>query len=388
MQINISEIIVEALFKHNKVNLPGVGSFEIKQEGAAFNPGKKSIRAPKSSIVFSEKHEESSEMVPLLMDRYSLSEKKALKVLNNFSNQVLNGFLNYDKVLIKNFGVLKRNSEGKVNFKASKFLDAWLMESLPDLEVQHITKDSKTKIVKEELPEKTNKATTSLAAKEEKANAPLEQDSIEKLKEIPKASEKTAVEKTQIREKVKTTPEKTLDEKKVVEPVNYDDYKEGRSWAWLIPLIFTLLIIGGIVWGIKWYNNNSYQSSKANSVDTTASSIDTTEHPEEMMLEETSEEQEGSKNGDAADKAVNSDAVANPEECIIVVGSYRNESNITDMIYQIREKGLTTYTEKYGPYIRVGFKFACTNVDLRSYIKEVRMELGDQSWYLVPNVEY
>ncbi len=381
MQINISEIIVEALFKHDKVNLPGVGSFEIKYDGAAFNPGKKSIKPPSSTIVFSEKHHESSEMLGLLMDRYSLSEKKALKVLNNFSNQVLNGFLNYDKVLIKNFGVLQRGTDGKVHFEASSFLNAWLKESLPELEVQHIIKDPTTKQPKDDPQIKH----TSIADANDQRST-IRDSNIEQ--KTPKAELVNADSKPIVKEqKVEKdfVQKKNTPIQKEIEPVDYSDYDEGRNLAWLIPLVFTLLLIGGIVYGVSWYNNNNYQSSKKKSQDSMATSMDTSIHPEEKMLDA---EVQNAEDGAAAVASNKVQETANPEECIIIVGSYRNESNITDIIYKIKEKGLTTYTEKYGPYIRVGFKFACAKVDLKEYISEVRSQLGDQSWYLVPNVEY
>ncbi len=374
MKINISEVILDVLMTNEKVSLPGIGSIIVQHKGAAFSPGKQTLDPPSSSIEFSEEQFEDTALIEKVKEKYSLDDEKAGIILTTFSNEILNGFLNYDKVSIKNIGILKRGEDGVVGFETSRFLKAWLSDSFPTLEVEHI--------------EPTQASTAVEEIENDKASTESSTEEIEpSIKEVPAPSMDKGPEITEqkLPERVDyTTTKSTLKPASEIEPVSYTppvEEKDGMGLLWLLPLLLTLLLIGGIIWGIRWYNQNA-KTSKA----TQEMTLDSTENAiasDTMVVNQDTDV--AAENNTSAEVASTDE---NPQECIIIIGSYRNESNINEMLYKIKDKGLVSYTEKYGPYIRVGFTFDCRNVDLETYISQVREQLGDQSWYLVPNVAY
>ncbi len=75
------------------------------------------------------------------------------------------------------------------------------------------------------------------------------------------------------------------------------------------------------------------------------------------------------------------------EPCIIILGAYSNIENASELIEKIESNNLTLYSEKYGPYNRVGFTFECSEQDdLKRYLRDIRVRFNKNAWYLSPEI--
>ena len=68
--------------------------------------------------------------------------------------------------------------------------------------------------------------------------------------------------------------------------------------------------------------------------------------------------------------------------CIIIVGSFKRQSNVQRMIEKIEAMGLTTHTEQFGEFTRVGVKFDCYENDLYRTLFQLRGKFSDDAWIL------
>ncbi len=377
MQINIAEVIIDLLFAEEQVSLPGVGKFELERHSAAFNSAKQKLEPPYETIIFSEEYDDSTTMVQAISSKYQISEKKSSKALTTFSTKVLNGFLNYNQVHIKNLGTLERDENSTIKFSTSKVLQEWLTNALPMLNVTAIPKHTKKTLEQPFVEKKDPNVLTPAVSKSTVAsqdNTKVEsvvKPIIEKENVVHKEEKWLKGDDIKDDDSIFTTKQTHRRD----EP--YEEEKFSKTWLYILLLAAGLAT--GLFYGINYLKSNKGVTLKENvgvvDLENDKVTADTLLNNADNIEEKLT-------------TATNQSTDVKPKECIIIVGSYRNENNIQDMLYKIKSSGYKTYTEKYGPYIRVGFSFDCNGTDLKEFIVDIRQKLGKNSWYLVPNVEY
>ena len=77
-------------------------------------------------------------------------------------------------------------------------------------------------------------------------------------------------------------------------------------------------------------------------------------------------------------------------ECVIILGSYKNQRNAIRMMRDVEKAGYELYVGVNGDFTRVGLTYNCAKADLVAYIQKVRREFVREAWYLIPQlrVEY
>ena len=98
-----------------------------------------------------------------------------------------------------------------------------------------------------------------------------------------------------------------------------------------------------------------------------------------------------SDSSNIGDKAAIVDTITkknNPTECVIILGAYQSARNAMKMSTKISQLGYTPYEEYFDTMdvTRVGFKFDCREKDLSDFMHEVRKEIVQDAWYLVPRI--
>lgn len=73
--------------------------------------------------------------------------------------------------------------------------------------------------------------------------------------------------------------------------------------------------------------------------------------------------------------------------CIIITGTFSQQSNVHTMLNSIKSYGYTAYQSSDAAPIRVGLHFDCSDVNLDSMLLTVRQTLSNKAWYLVPRYE-
>lgn len=76
--------------------------------------------------------------------------------------------------------------------------------------------------------------------------------------------------------------------------------------------------------------------------------------------------------------------------CVIILGSYRQQRNAIRMMSDVETAGHDLYVGVHGDYTRVGVVFNCAKEELVSYLQNIRKQYVSHAWYLVPelHVEY
>ena len=108
MELNIVNCIIDALQNKGKCGIEGLGSFVLSYENAHFEKAKTVLVPPTKTIQFTEKVDTSYLLQDALRDQFPLNEAKATKAVTLFANKVINGLLNFDKVMLTNLGSLER----------------------------------------------------------------------------------------------------------------------------------------------------------------------------------------------------------------------------------------------------------------------------------------
>ena len=152
--------------------------------------------------------------------------------------------------------------------------------------------------------------------------------------------------------------------------------KSGQNGASLLTINNSLLAIGSIIlialffWGAKYLYNSAHQYDSAiseleanvNNHDETAQSIPFNDKYAYLLTPDIL------KNG-----------------CVIIVGTYRNDTNAQSAYRTIETKGYTPYIENFQEMHRVGVLFDCASQDLDLYLSQVQKDISTNAWFLRPD---
>lgn len=69
-------------------------------------------------------------------------------------------------------------------------------------------------------------------------------------------------------------------------------------------------------------------------------------------------------------------------DCVVVVGAFGKQSNVTNMLDVLREEGYTTYTEAHDGLTRVGVRTPCVDEELLRTLRSCRTSIEEKAWIL------
>lgn len=158
--------------------------------------------------------------------------------------------------------------------------------------------------------------------------------------------------------------------------------KGFSSWKGWFNLIMFLLAFMFILWkGCSLFDN-----------DTTSSTPPETNS--EVLIEGSTVSYEDTITSRVDDSTIGTpvvntfgQAIPDNKRCIIVTGSFRKARNVVQMEAKLMSHGHTVYKSEYDGLTRVGIEFDCEEVDLVSYVQEIRKSIVSTAWYLDPELE-
>lgn len=365
MKINFAKYLLEILLEKGKVDVPGLGNFQLERKSASFGEGRKSLKAPTKEIIFSEEHQTND---TVLQDRIAQKEDesvdtaKAGEFVNQFTSDVLKGLMEHKEVEIAYLGTIKRGADEKISFVQNQATIDKLNKYLPEVE----------------LPEQKKVEPEVKATINEKVAATEQKASIEEAK--PKVAEVKKEASSAIRKDIE-----------IPEPTPPAEPKS--SWLkWLLAII-ALIVISTLTF--KMCGKEDQSAYKTTQVEDDGSQ--TEDQVPDVNDEETEASSDGMKEGaedidfkedeeDTNEEPVKTAADFNKEQCPIIIGSYQNNKNLRSTISKIESKGYTVYEEKHGAYTRVGMSVACDEVDgnYTAYLRNISKEFGVNAWWLYP----
>jgi nucleoid DNA-binding protein len=146
--VNISPLIRELLLQHEKVVIPGFGTFAISQRPAEINRNTGIIQPPSREILFDEKkHIGDGKLEDYVTKKQLLSREEATKAISLFVKSTQEQLRLSGNATIEGIGYLGRDKTGRYSFKATKeLLGKVNIFDLPKLEIP-VTQTTKPRTI-------------------------------------------------------------------------------------------------------------------------------------------------------------------------------------------------------------------------------------------------
>lgn len=100
-------------------------------------------------------------------------------------------------------------------------------------------------------------------------------------------------------------------------------------------------------------------------------------------LDKEKQEKQTSSNKDLnAVEEINNNLKSEDENCIIIVGAFKNTVNAQRMIKNITQKGYQTFTSEHQGLKRVGVRYNCQNISPEAFKAKMRAQFNNEAWSL------
>jgi len=338
MKVDVISCMLELLQSNKSVALPGLGQWQVDHINSKIT-GKR-IYPPYNSIQFNEKTGSSDSLAQCILEKYKISKKGANQVIQRFSKLLINRLVNYREVHIPRLGTLKSDSKKSLSFQEDQ-------PNVINIAKDYLPSFGLIPIVKEE-PIKPQTA-------------------------VVKSSKSTIVATNQ--NTSSSTP-----------PVYYEEEK-GCFAQFFWPLFWLLLLGLLCIYGIKKCSSLGMDGSvlgKDGEVSTMS---------DNGKGSKSSDVKEGMGDYDANREYLLSEINEIPDAvfeqgCVIIVGSFRKNSNIIRMKSQLKAEGKDVYTEVIPSGLtRVGFNLDCSRTEVERLINNARKSIDGRAWYLKPKIK-
>ena len=382
MKINFAKYLLELLLEQGKVNVPGLGKFQLERKSASFGDGRKTLVGPAQEILFSEEHDSND---TVLQDRIASKEAnevdavKAGEFVNQFTSDVLKGLMENKEVEVAYLGTIKTGVNDQISFVQNQATVDKLNKYLPEVELPAVQKlgDIST-------PEVQKSETVIPVVKQE---VPKVESSIEKKQvvETPKKEVRSTFRSDLV-------PEEELDPVvKVKEP----------DYGWLKWLLAIIGLVAFSTMAFKMCgkeDKDAYRSNQSEKQEQVATDDKTNDDQQSDGLVD--DGSEGSEENPTDEIDFKSDEEVSPksemktasdfnkEKCIVIIGSYQSSKNVRSATAKIESKGYDLYKETHGAYTRVGVSKNCEdiNISYSNFAKKISREFGVNAWFLSPEV--
>ena len=344
-KIEIPKLILDHLLQYGNTSILGLGTLFYDHHSAYLSDDKSQIFPPSNTLVFRESSEDSDQFVGYVANRLGIKPKKAIEKVDKYSQHIINNLLNYGKVDIPSVGQFTKDKGEDIEFLQNRGEVNSDFFGLPPVKLKPIQffkngdmADAPMAVSTASMPSRTAAAVT-IATKETSSTPPS---------------------------------------------YNYNDDDEG---SWIKPLlwIFGLLLLFALLYkGCEAYKSNQANLPPVSQVDSTEVDV------------QKGDEIGGNENGDVDSSSdgtkeaiVDTTTKINkPTECVIILGAYESARNAMKMSTKISQLGYTPYEEYFDTMdvTRVGFKFDCSDKDLKDFMHKVRKEIAQDAWYLVPRI--
>jgi nucleoid DNA-binding protein len=135
--VNISLIIRELLFRHEKLAIPGFGTFTVEHKPAEISKINHTLTPPSKVIRFEEQQKPSDNLLLMaLKKKLGISEPAAGEMVMDFVREIGEQLKKNESFPFEGLGIIKRNKSGLLEFEASpdvlNFTGAY---ALPELDI-------------------------------------------------------------------------------------------------------------------------------------------------------------------------------------------------------------------------------------------------------------
>lgn len=393
MRIDLINCILDLLQKNSIVALPGLGSLRLERDSARI--AKNKIHPPSRHIKFSTKIEEVEQFVHYLKDKYGISTDNAERVLKRFSQRLINQLVNYNEVVLPKIGILKSNGSKALKLVKDESSISFTKNYLPVLSLERIAvkKSKKASLITtsvEDIKENTSLSTQAQSELPETPRIDIDKTDFNKPEAVAPIRQQPI-----IKQPVQTTHPKIGQGTVVLSSSEINKSNEasyhfeqdsaqnegGSIWKvlfWIIgAMLFAFLLFKGCKDRGLVVDQDQTESNEGNNQD----ALDNQNQGDNETAD-----YNPSKIYDESELDKIPDAVL-AEGCVIIVGSFKKETNAAKMVQQLESKGYESYRELNPNGLkRVGLLFECVDEDLVKFIQNVRKDVEGKAWYLQPQI--
>lgn len=308
MQIDVGAYISELLYEHSSVTIPGLGGFTSQYKPTNIDQIQGTIKPPSKEIIFNKNLKVNDGLlIKYISEKHLLNNQEAQKAVEDFVQQINQAFDRKEMVLIPRVGRLYKDYKGEFEF----------------------------------LPENTN----------------FNQDSYG----LPIMSFKPVIRsKEEIQQHIPAAAVKNPNAK------NKDEEISEKVAGWFqnnFPLVISVsVIVVAIIIFLLIYNSSKTPDTSLSEIPEHQVNKSPSKEREATSFEEDSINQmEANRSQD--DEEANS-TVEQPSQlpgqksCVIVIGLFGDQDNVTKLVKKIYDAGFEPYLEERGKYTRVGIQFA------------------------------
>lgn len=341
-KIEIPKLILDHLLQYGNTSILGLGTLYYQYHSAFFSKDKSQILPPSNTLLFKDSLEGTDQFINYVSHRLGINEQKATDKVDKYAQVIVNNLLNYGKADISSIGQFTKEEGSDIRFFQNYGeVNSEFFGLVPvDVKPIQFFKEGDTNIAPmavstESVPNRTVPITKS--------------------------------------DTVTSTPSPNY---------NYNDDDEG---SWLKPLlwIFGLVLLSALLYkGCERQSSSKVSNAqKENLAVKVEESKDTTINTGGLAAKEDTSIHQGAQE----ERKVNNNR---PTECVIILGAFESARNAMKMSTKVSQLGYIPYEEYFDTMdvTRVGFKFDCSEKDLRDFMLEVRKDLAKDAWYLVPRI--
>lgn len=375
MKIDIPYYIRQILREHREVHVPGVGVFHMRQHPATFTEDKSTILPPSLKLHFDSVQSDNTDLLSYIMDLGTYSREKIEAAISDFTDNTFAGLLTGEPYSIHGVGtLLKAQDSDIVSFSPTVSELTQEYKNLPTISANPIERISASHSVHHavEMGGMSSRSTANTWWAPILAGILIAVLAILAVKTCRSSAHSGEYNNTI--QQLDSDNERNID--KTIDSVEQEDinrrYKEVDS---LLQESSDSGLGGGkIVEELAQLDNNL-------------------DEDRDLVIEEDSSNDDESEidNSDEGSaigtgKSIYENLIPASGRCIIILGSFTKASNITKMVSLVERNGFILHRSQHGDKTRVGFTFDCTDVEIDSYLNDIRQRYAAKAWYLDPTV--
>lgn len=407
---NIALLLRNYLVAHQEVCVPGLGRFFAIAGTAEFFEHKYNLAPPKVVYQFQDTNSSDIGFVEYVAHNFDTSFGKADKKVRKFTQELLNRLLNYQSANIPYVGELSIDEHNEITYAPDNNLIELETAYLPTLSLSPIDRslEHKTGVIRESLDSNKKELGDFRSNKSEIDTQAVSGNRLLDiglsallifLLIIGMKSCFSLYSDNQLRNRgfdANTTVQaSTLEDNEQESQLSESDQQELNEQSLSDPLPTDAKDDGVIVDDEVNDHLSDHGTDSNMAIDSqstgTSNNNDSVTDVNSLNEEETPSLDDRTSINTKEASGVNNEglptySIPSSGNCKIILASLSSISNVNNLKIKISKKGYQPYEESHNGLTRVGIIFNCENVDLESYINEIRGEFNTAAWYLDPSI--
>ena len=394
--MNLSRDIRDFLLVRKRAPLPGIGSIYLQQHSAFIEESTGRILAPGYRVLYDAEEGSIEGFINYISGKYAISFVRAKEDFLTFVRTLSESIEDNGEAFLDELGTLEKNESGAITFEKRTDETFAYGFQLPSISIQKLEKpvdqNEPVPITQAPISPSTKTVATPRMPQWMEYVLPFLIFGIIALLAYFAWNYFTSDESTLANQNIESHPMLNKDPDSVFMSDIYTKEDRDESFQDVSPQSeddieedTTNPISDAITEDLVEDNTSSdLESSENNEIESTESSkeSETTNEPIGSNDDETLEDNNANEAVGLVSKNIKP-FQPEPFKCVIVVGSFKRQSFIDDMISKIEKSGYDYYTQAYKEFTRVGIVIECkTEAEVFENLGKIKASIEKEAWIL------